>query len=198
MPEDEKVETTNTDPKDETTEDQEQKNEKGDGDKKPENVDNLRADLASANARIAELNRESADRRRKLDKYEKDEKTRKEAEMSDLEKANGRVSELETAVSQRDAALRTIRIQTATERTASKMKFRDPGDVYRMLKDEISEVEIDEQGNSKEIDDKVKNLARVKPYLLDNSKESPDIDSKTDSSKKKEIDDKALRSRFGL
>lgn len=194
MPDEEKVETTDTDPKDETTEDQKKEQDKGDG-KTPEQ---LRAELASANARIGVLNKESTERRKKLEKYESDEKKRGEAGMSEIEKANNRLAELESGIQQRDAALRTTRIQTAVERTASKLKFRDPEDAYTMLLPKQADIEIDENGVVKGVEELLKQLAKSKPYLIDegDGSKSPNIDAKTDSKQKAEHEEEELRSRY--
>ena len=156
LPEDDKGGTPDqTDPEVETTEEQGQSK---DGDKKEpaETPEEIRARLASAEARIKLLNKESADRRKALEKFEAEDKKRKEAEMSEIDKATTRLSELESSLSQRDAELRTLRIQAAVERAAGKLKFRDPEDAYAMIAPQLAALEIDEQGQVKGVEDALK------------------------------------------
>jgi hypothetical protein len=56
-----------------------------------ENVDELKR-------RISELNRESADRRKKLEAFEKAEADRKQAEMTEAERMKAKLAEAETAL----------------------------------------------------------------------------------------------------
>lgn len=71
-------------------------------------------------------NRESADRRKKLEAYEKAEQERKEAEMSELEKAQKRAAELEAKVKESD--LRELRRKVGTAHEL-------PEAVYNLLPD---------------------------------------------------------------
>jgi hypothetical protein len=127
-------------------------------------------------------------------------KKRQDAEKTDLEKKDQTITELQDAVSQRDKKLKDITIERSVEKAARALKFRDPEDAIVHLRRELDEAEVAEDGSIKGVEDLLKKLAKAKPYLIDDGKGSnaPDIDAKTDTKKKAEQDEKALRGRFGL
>ena len=73
-------------------------------DQQPLTVEQLQAQLADRDKRIRELNRESAERRKKLDQFEAEAKAKADAEMTELEKAQKRAAELEEELARRDLA----------------------------------------------------------------------------------------------
>lgn len=124
-------------------------------------------------------------------------KKRKDAEKSDLDKATERTTELETAVSQRDAEIRKLRIEHDVERVARSLKFHDPQDAIVHLRDELKDAEIGEDGHVKGLEETLKRLAKTKSYLIDNG-DKPDIDSRTNADKSKQVDEDGLKRRYGI
>ncbi|MBN1430454.1 MAG: hypothetical protein JXB07_18940 [Anaerolineae bacterium] len=124
-------------------------------------------------------------------------KKRQDAEKSDLDKATERTTELETAVNQRDAEIRSLRIGHDVERAARALKFRDPEDAIIHLKNELDNAEFDESGKVKGLDEMLKRLAKTKSYLIDNG-DKPDIDSRTNADKSKQVDEDSIKRRFGI
>ncbi len=128
-------------------------------------VEKLRAEAAKhrVNAKEAKTAREAVEA--ELAKL-------KQAEMSDLEKANTNLettqTDLEEAESGRTAAvadLKTERIKNAVTLAAVKAKFEDPTDALSMIsQDDL----VDDEGNIDEklVDKALKALAKSKPYLL--------------------------------
>ncbi len=72
------------------------------------------AEFAKVQAALKEANREAAERRKKLDAYEKAEAERKQAEMTEVERANAKMKEYETklATLERDALVRRVADET--------------------------------------------------------------------------------------
>jgi hypothetical protein len=127
----------------------------------------------------------------------KDLRRRQDAEKSDLDKATERMTELETAVQQRDAENRKLRIEHDIERAARAMKFRDPQDAAVHLQSELKDAEIGEDGRVKGLDEMLKRLAKVKSYLID-AGDKPDIDSRTNTDKGKQVNEEGIKRRFGV
>jgi len=124
-------------------------------------------------------------------------KKRREGEKTDIQKATDRVTELQTAVDQQKAENRRLLVEHQVERAAGELKFHDPQDALVHIQAELKDVEIDEDGKVKGLDELLKKLAKAKPYLIDVA-EKPDIDSRTDTKKSKEVDTENLKRRFGL
>lgn len=124
-------------------------------------------------------------------------KKRQDAEKSDLDKATERTTELETAVSQRDAENRKLRVGYDVERAARALKFRDPQDAVIHLQAELTDAEVGEDGKVKGLEEMLKRLAKSKPYLIDNG-DKPDIDSRTNADKSKQVDEDSIKRRFGI
>ena len=103
----------------------------------------------------------------RADKLEKELQKIREAEMSELEKAQ---SELETQTSRAAAAetmAQRLAVTLSVEREANALNFRDPSDAESML----GNIDLDDDGlpDSKLIKEQLKKLAKQKPYLLKES-----------------------------
>lgn len=133
-------------------------------------LEELRAALKRANA-------ESAERRKRLDQLEADEKKRNEAQMSEVEKANKRAETAEARLAAQGQALRERSIRHAVEIEASKAGFIDPADAAALA--DLSGVQYDEgTGQVSGVDAAVKALAKVKPHLVKQGTPPPNIDGR--------------------
>lgn len=141
------------------------------GDAKQE-LELMRAALKKANA-------EAAERRKKLDAYEKAEADRKAADLSEVERAKKALADAQEAAKKMQAELSESRIKAAIEMEAVKMGFYDAADARALV--DMSAVEIDEAGKVKGAADALKALAKARPYLL---KPAQTAQSDTDASKR--------------
>jgi len=126
------------------------------------NAAELAAQLADMQKQLKAVNRESAERRKALEAFEKAEAERKSAEMTEAQKLQAQLAALQK---ERDAAL-----QTATERTIraevlakAAQLFEHPEDVYEKLKAGLT---VDDAGNVDGLDDALKALAKDRPAWL--------------------------------
>jgi hypothetical protein len=109
-------------------------------------VESLQAQIAELTRHQKELNNENAERRRKLDAYEKAEDERKQAAMSELEKERDKAQKAEK---QRDEALkvandRVIRASVIAE--ATKHGVAHPEDAYALLPDSMKTATVKDDG----------------------------------------------------
>lgn len=135
-------------------------------------VEQLKAKLAENQKHIKSLNKESADRRKKLEEYEKAEQERKQSEMSEKEKAEARAKELEIKNQELAQQNRTLALQRDFE-----AKVRDASLVFRnskAAKDAFKALveEVLEDGDTDVTEDHIKLLLKERDYLFGKPDES--------------------------
>jgi len=152
-----------------------------------------RAKQAAINELLGELGLKSTD---ELSAFVKAHKEREEAEMSELEKAQRELEQLrstnKTLVEQR----KRDRLEAAVLLTAKDLGFADPYDALAML--DTSAVEVTDDGEVRGHDTALKELAKIKPYLINNKATKPDIDADKGGKTKPGSDEPSLRARYGL
>lgn len=124
----------------------------------------LREQLAKMQAALKEANKEAAARRKRLEELEAAEQQRQEASKTAEQKLAEQLKKLEA---ERDAAEQRARqtlIRAEVTAAASRMQFRDPSDVLKMI--DASALEIGDDGSIKGLDEQLQALAKAKPYLL--------------------------------
>ena len=129
-------------------------------------VNDLAAKLQQARDALKVANFEAAQRRFKLDEYEKAEKDRADAQLSEMDKLNKRLAEAETA---RQQALQTANdrlIKAAFVAEAAKHNIEYPEDAF-LLADKTN-VAVDESGNVSGVAETVKTLVDGKRLPLRN------------------------------
>ena len=124
----------------------------------------LQAELERTRKALADANKEAAQRRKKLEAYEKAEADRQVAQMSELEKAQAKLAELEKRAAEAEAGKRQALIRAAVIARATVQGFREPEDVLRFL--DAGAVEIADDGQVRDVDTLLQKLAKAKPYLL--------------------------------
>lgn len=144
----------------------------------------LEAELADTRKALKKANREAAERRKALEAFEKAEQERKQAEMSELEKAQATIAEMESrakeAEAARDRMVKERGFYTAVQE--AKLQFASEQartDAIRLL--DVSEMDDDE------IADAVKDLQKSRPYLFSTA-EVPNIDGQKRGQAKKGSD----------
>jgi hypothetical protein len=121
------------------------------------------ADFSALQRENAELRKEQAANRRKLQDFEKAQQAAQQASMSDLEKAQARVAELEREreVSARQQQEQSLRVVTVS--TAARLGFADPEDAFRLLDPAL--VEYGTDGAATNVGKLLDELLKAKPYL---------------------------------
>ena len=135
-------------------------------------VEELKAQLAEQKKHIKSLNKESADRRKKLEEFEKKENERKEAELSEIEKANKRAQELEAhnaTLAQQNKTLTLQRDFEARVRDAN-LTFKNSKaakDAFKALVEDVLE-----EGDTEVTEEHVKQLLKERDYYFGKPDES--------------------------
>ena len=129
-------------------------------------VNELAAELQRARDALRAANNEAAQRRKKLDEYEKAEQTRKDAELSEMDKLNKRLAEAETARQQALTTANDRLIKAAFVAEAAKHGVEYPEDAF-LLADK-SNVAVDDSGNVIGVAETVKTLVDGKRLPLRN------------------------------
>ena len=124
----------------------------------------LAAELQRARDALRAANNEAAQRRKKLDEYERAEQTRKDAELSEMDKLNKRLAEAETARQQALTTANDRLIKAAFVAEAAKHGVEYPEDAF-LLADK-SNVAVDDSGNVSGVAETVKSLVDGKRLPL--------------------------------
>ena len=143
--------------------------------KQPESVQKLyelkTAGLKSALEKERTASRANKDALKKLADLEAAEKTRREAELSEIDKANAKLTEAAQRAERAEQALTNERVKNAVYAEANKAqygekksKFVDPEIAYKLL--DLSRIEID-GGKVTGVADLLKALAKDSPFLLE-------------------------------
>lgn len=141
--------------------------------KKIPTVDELIAERDKIAAALKDANKEAAERRKKLEKFEADEKARAEAAMSETEKLTAKARDLEAQLTAAQTELIETRITSAIEREAMRLGFADANDAALML--DKKAISIDGK-NVTGVKEALEALAKAKPYLL-KSQQPPSVGS---------------------
>ena len=124
----------------------------------------MAAELQRARDALRAANNEAAQRRKKLDEYEKAEQTRKDAELSEMDKLNKRLAEAETARQQALTTANDRLIKAAFVAEAAKHGVEYPEDAF-LLADKTN-VAVDDSGNVIGVAETVKSLVDGKRLPL--------------------------------
>lgn len=130
------------------------------------------SDAAGALAlQLKRAQREAKDKERKLERYRQAEKARKDADLSELEKAKARIAELEGNLTERDKAIADVRRASAFELAAQKAGVVDV-EAARLLS-RLDDLEIGEDGSVSGLDELLKGLQEKRPFLFGKAEEKP-------------------------
>lgn len=130
--------------------------------------------LDEAQKLINELRKEQAKTRTRLKAYEEAEDTAKKAAMSETEKLQARIRELEQAQTAATEREKRTALRVAVVTQAAKAGFADPEDAMRML--DADAVEWTEDGSRpKNVESLLNAILRSKPYLKSTTQLPPDM-----------------------
>lgn len=119
--------------------------------------------------------REAGKLKKRLGELEADAQQRKEAEMTELQKAQSKAEELNKRLQTLETQRRAQEIRHAVELTATRLGFASPEDAYTLA--DLSAVEVSEEGQVKGVEAALKELLNKKPYLKANQQKPPEIDA---------------------
>ena len=133
-------------------------------------------ELSGAQTALHNANKEAADRRKKLEAYEKAEAEKNEAEKSELEKAQARAAELEKKLADQTEQSKKDKIRHAVEITAKDLGYADPEDAIALA--DLSGVVVDDAGKVSGVEQALKTLLEKKPHLKGSGQtQPPDLDA---------------------
>lgn len=160
----------------------------------------LKAELDSARKALTAANREAADRRKKLEAYEQAESARKEAEMSEVDKALKRAQTAEAALDTERKARRDGALKAAVTVAAMGAGFHNPDDAWAFLP--AGAVTLDEGDQAQGVAEAIKELTKARPYLVKGA-QSPAAPSGTPDGAAKGVgkggpDRAAVAAKYGI
>jgi len=130
----------------------------------------LEARLARERAKYADY----GDVKKERDALKKQAQEREDAEKSELEKLQGALSTAQAEREELAGRLQDTLLRTAIEREAAKANFHDPAVAFALV--DLTEVEIDENGDVTGADKAVKALAKAQSYLVKTA-DKPETDA---------------------
>lgn len=84
-------------------------------------------------------------------------------DLPEAERDKRELAELRERVKAQETRERTLILRAAVTTTAARLGFADPVDAYRLL--DTDEIEFDKSGEPKDVDKRLADLLRSKPYL---------------------------------
>ncbi len=127
----------------------------------------------------------------------------KDSQLSDLEKANKRVAELEPKLSDQEAELADLRLRSGLAKSLRQQKLAFASDAAEedALEHLSRVVQLDAKGVPKNLDDAIKALMKDRPYLFGKSGDGTNINALNrgqDKTVVTEDQEKIIANRFGL
>jgi hypothetical protein len=120
-------------------------------------------DLATVRRKLADFERDNAKYRKRIASFETAEQERQQANLSEMEKAQQRIAELEREKTALETQRQELRVREAIVGTASRLGFTDPADAIRLL--DVASLEYADDGTPKDVEQALKALLAAKPYL---------------------------------
>ena len=165
-------------------------------------VEGMKGELEATRRALRKANQEAAERRKRLEALEADEKKRKDADLSELEKAQKVAEEWKGKLDLVSAELDTLRLRQAFYEAAAEGKVawanaQAQRDAFALS--DLSGVEIDEDGAVSGMDKVMKGLQKERPHLFGAAAVTqPEINAGSKGGGKGEGDVEAVKRRFGL
>ena len=124
----------------------------------------LKAELERVRKALSAANQEAAKHRKKAEAFESAEAARKEAEMSEVEKALKRANDLQAQLDAERQARRDGALRSAVTVAAMGAGFHNPDDAWAFLP--AGAVSLDEGEKAVGVEDALKELVKARPYLI--------------------------------
>jgi multidrug efflux pump subunit AcrA (membrane-fusion protein) len=124
-------------------------------------VEDVLAELDQTRTALKAANRESADRRKRLEELEKKEQERASAELSELDKAKKAAADAVTRAEQAEAKAAETALRATVVSVAAQKGFIDPLDAYALM----DRKDLDPT-DDKDVATRLDVLAKAKPHLV--------------------------------
>lgn len=139
---------------------------------KTETVEELKAQIARLEAAVKDANKEEAKRRKRLEELEKAEQERQAAQMSETDKLQKKLAELERRAAEMAAENQRIMVRNAIELAAAEMGFHKPAEAYALA--DLSTVTVDGD-QVKGVKEALEALAKSSPHLLKSQQQAAPV-----------------------
>lgn len=146
----------------------------GDPQKLTEAAQKALEELTGAQKALHGANSEAAERRKKLEAFEKAEEERKKAELSEVEKAKAEADDARKQAAALAEQVKKDKIAHIVEITARDLEFADPDDAVKLA--DLSGI-ADDANAKAEVKKVLEALLKAKPHLKKVKGEAPDLDS---------------------
>lgn len=133
----------------------------------------VQAELERTRTALKAANKEAADRRKKIDAYEKAEEERKTAELSEVDKLKAENDRLTKENEEAAKRAKSVLIRAAFVAEAAKAGAAYPEDVYRLA--DHAAVECDDEGTVTGVADAVKVLVEAGRVPMSGKPPAPDL-----------------------
>lgn len=117
----------------------------------------LVAELEGARTQLKKVNTESADRRKKLEAFEKEQDDLKKKSLSDTEKSAEELKAITKSFHTLQNQLKTEKVRSAVLEEATKLGFTNPGDAFSLI--DQTKIEIADDGKVSGFEESLKVLA---------------------------------------
>lgn len=128
--------------------------------------------MAALEKELGEARREAAASRTKLKGFEDAEAKARADQMTEVEKLQSQIAELQKGLTDRDDRIKAMDLRSAVQRVAAKLGFADPEDALALLPS--GAVEFTEDGRPKNLEHLLGEVIRAKPYLRASYSQMPD------------------------
>lgn len=161
----------------------------------------MQAELELTRKALKAANAEAAGRRKELDVYVQAEQARKEAEMSEVEKALKRATDAEAALQAERGARQAATLKHAVAVAAIAAGFHNPDDAWAFLPQ--GAVTLGDNDKAEGVDEALKELVKARPYLVKSTQPAPPPGADPDASKrglqgKAKPDQAAIAAKYGI
>lgn len=136
--------------------------------------DETLAELERTRAALKAANRESADRRKRLEQLEAAETARQQAEMTETDRLKAEIAEAKAQAQQAEARARETLVRSAFVAEAAKVGAAYPEDVHRLA--DLSGVDLDDTGTVTGVAAAVKALVDAGRIPLSGKPQAPNLD----------------------
>lgn len=130
-------------------------------------------DVATLQKELTAARKEAAAFRTKLKHFEDKDAAAKQAQMSEAEKLQAQLADLQRAVEERDQRLKEADLRDAVKGSANRLGFADPADALAML--DRDAIEYSDDGRPRNLDHLLGEILRSKPYLKASFTQPPDL-----------------------
>lgn len=143
--------------------------------------DDVQRELRRLQAGLERANKEAKEYRVKAEELGKFKADADAAKLSETEKLQRHIADLQKERDDAAQQIRTLKINTAVTSAAARLGFADPEDAGRFLSD--TALDLDAAGTPTNVEDLLKSLLKAKPYLAGKAVAAPTSGGATNPSR---------------